>query len=158
MYIHTYTYTYTYTLTYAHTHVYTYTLTYAYIYAYESTYMYTLITSINVLKDAEAHLLLATQEHSYYKSLIETAKAVLQQTFSRWRAEAAMSSRWLSPGTQKITMHYSFDMAQVSMGRKKNVPKLTSYSIILPLSIRPTAARTHVLSDVTKVWDLWHLL
>ena len=55
-------------------------------------------------------------------------------------------------------MHYSFDIAQVSMGRKKTVSKLTSYCIIGPLSIRPTAATTHVLSDATKVWDFWHLL
>ena len=37
---------------------------------------------IKVLKHAEAHLLLATQERSYYKSLIDTAKAVLKQTFT----------------------------------------------------------------------------
>ena len=130
------------------------------MYAYKSTYMY-MITSIKVLKDAEAHLLLATQERSYYKSLIETAKPVLQQTFTvDGELKLPCLHARLSPGTQKITMHYSFDMAQqVSMGRKKKtVSKLTSYSIIGPLSIRPTAARTHVLSDATKVWDLWHLL
>ena len=44
---------------------------------------YTLITfSTKVLKDAEAHLELATQECSYYKSLIDTAKAVLRETFT----------------------------------------------------------------------------
>ena len=38
-----------------------------------------------VLKDAEAHLLLTTQEH---KSLIDTAKA---DVHSQWRTEVALS-------------------------------------------------------------------
>ena len=113
--------------------------------------------SIKILKDAEAHLLLATQERSYYKSLIDTAKAVLQQIFTvNGELKLPCLHARLSPGTQ-ITMHYSFDMAQqVSMGKKNS--EFTDYSIIGPLSIRPTAARTHVPSDTTKVWDFWHLL
>ena len=68
------------------------------MYAYKSTYMYTLITSIKVLKDAEAHLLLANQERSYYKSLIETPKGSrAADLHSRWRAEAAMSSCSVKP-------------------------------------------------------------
>ena len=108
------THTQTHTPTHPHTHTYTRTLTYA----YKSTYM--LITfSIRVLKDAEAHLLLATQKRSYYKSLIDMAKAVLQQTFTvDGQLKLPCLNAQLSPGTHKITMHYSFDMAQqVSMGR-----------------------------------------
>ena len=53
-----------------------------------------------------AHLLLATQEHSYYKSLIDTAKAVLQQTFTvDGELKLPCLHAQLSPGTQKITMH-----------------------------------------------------
>ena len=65
---------------------------------------------IKVLKEAEAHLVLATQERSYYKSLVDASKRVLQQSFT---VDGELK---LSPGTHNITMHYSFDMAQqVSM-------------------------------------------
>ena len=61
--VHTCTHTHTHT---AHTHIHT------------STYMYLCIDfCVNVLKDHTS-----TQEHSYYKSLIDTAKAVLKQTFT----------------------------------------------------------------------------
>ena len=35
-----------------------------------------------VIKDAEAHLHLATQERSYYSSVIDTCKEVLEETFT----------------------------------------------------------------------------
>ena len=84
-----------------------------------------MITSIKVLKDAEAHLLLATQEHSYYKSLIDTAKAVLKQMFTiDGELKVPCLNARIKPGTEKITMHYSFDMAQVSIRRTKVLQNL----------------------------------
>ena len=75
---------------------------------------------IKVLKDAEAQLLLATQERSYYKGLIEKAKAVMEQDFTvDGELKPPCLNACLSPGTNKITVHYSFDMAQ-QVGMNKN--------------------------------------
>ena len=75
------------------------------------------LTCINfctkVLKDAEEHLLLATKERSYYKSLVDSAKAVFKRTFTvDGELKPPCLNARLSPGTHNITMHYSFDMAQ----------------------------------------------
>ena len=65
-----------------------------------------------VLKDAEAHLNLATQERSYYRSVIDASKEVLKETFTvAGQLQVPPISACLSPGTN-ITMHFSFDMAQ----------------------------------------------
>ena len=74
---------------------------------------------IKVLKEAEAHLVLATQERSYYKSLVDMSKRVLQQSFTvDGELKPPCLNARLSPGTHNITIHYSFDMAQqVSMDR-----------------------------------------
>ena len=66
-----------------------------------------------VLKDAEAHLNLATQERSYYRSVIDTSKEVLKETFTvAGQLQVPPISACLSPGTNNITMHFGFDMAQ----------------------------------------------
>ena len=66
-----------------------------------------------VLKDAEAHLQLATQERSYYRSVIDASKEVLKETFTiAGQLQVPPISACLSPGTNNITMHFSFDMAQ----------------------------------------------
>ena len=65
-----------------------------------------------MLKDARAHLHLATQERSYYRSLIDASKEVLKETFTvNAQLQVPPISACLSPGTN-ITMHFSFDMAQ----------------------------------------------
>ena len=66
-----------------------------------------------VLKDAEAHLHLATQERSYYRSMIETSKEVLKESFTvNGQLEIPSISACLPLATKDITMHFSFDMAQ----------------------------------------------
>lgn len=66
-----------------------------------------------MLKDAEAHLLLATQERSHYKSVVDTAKKTLQLTFTvDGELIVPPISACLPPATKDITMHFSFDMAQ----------------------------------------------
>ena len=42
----------------------------------------TIAIDAQMLKDAEEHLQLATQERSYYRSAIETSKEVLKTTFT----------------------------------------------------------------------------
>ena len=65
-----------------------------------------------MLKDAEAHLHLATQELSYYRSVIDASKEVLKETFTiADQLQVPPISAYLSPGTN-ITIHFSFDMAQ----------------------------------------------
>ena len=114
---------------------------------------------IKVLKDAEAHLSLATQERSYYKSLVDASKGVLQQSFMvDGELKPPCLNARLSPGTHNITMHYSFDMAQLVWIETVSYMQLTSYIIIGPLPIRSTAARTRVFFDAMKVWDLRYLL
>ena len=66
-----------------------------------------------VLKDAEAHLHLATQERSFYRSVVDTSKEALKETFTvNGQLEVPPISVCLPPATKNITMHFSFDMAQ----------------------------------------------
>lgn len=66
-----------------------------------------------VLKDAEAHLHLATQERSYYRSVIDTSKEALKDTFTvNGELQVPPICACLPPATKNITMHFSFDMAQ----------------------------------------------
>ena len=68
---------------------------------------------IQVLKKAEAHLLIATKARSYYKGQIEKAKKALIKTYtidevlSVPNIDARITSK-----SNTMTMHYSFDMAQ----------------------------------------------
>ena len=83
-------------------------------YTHTSIYLTCGLTSIRkVLKDAEAHLLLATKERSYYKTLVDKAKAIVAQTFTvDGELKLPSLDAWSSPGNKKISMHYSFEMAQ----------------------------------------------
>ena len=45
-----------------------------------------------VLKDAEAHLQLATQERSYYRSMVDASKEVLRETLSMANFKLLLSS------------------------------------------------------------------
>ena len=66
-----------------------------------------------VLKDAEAHLHLATQERSYYRSVIDTCKEVLKETFTvNGQLQVPSIDARLLPVTFDIIMHFSIDMAQ----------------------------------------------
>ena len=66
-----------------------------------------------MLKDAEEHLQLATQERSYYKNAIETSKEVLKKTFTvNDQLHVPPVGSCLQPASQDIEMHFSFDMAQ----------------------------------------------
>ena len=66
-----------------------------------------------MLKDAEAHPYRATQERSYYRSAIDTAKEILKKTFTMdGQLKVPPVSACLAPVTRNITMHFSFDMAQ----------------------------------------------
>ena len=66
-----------------------------------------------MLKDAEEHLELATQERSYYKNAIETSKEAPKKTFTvddQFHVPPVGSC--LPPESRDIEMHFSFDMAQ----------------------------------------------
>ena len=66
-----------------------------------------------VLKDAEAHLQLATQERSYYRSVVDASKEVLRETFTvDGELQIPPVFACLPPMTNIITMHFSIDMAQ----------------------------------------------
>ena len=66
-----------------------------------------------VLKDAEAHLQLATQERSYYRSVVDASKEVLKETFTvDGELQIPPVSACLPPMANVITMHFSIDMAQ----------------------------------------------
>ena len=68
-----------------------------------------------VIKDAEAHLQLATQERSYYKEAVEKAKKVLQETFAE-DGEVKLPSLSAPLLAASIDI-ISFDMAQVCNSR-----------------------------------------
>ena len=80
-----------------------------------------------VLKDAEEHLRLATQERSYYRSAIETSKEVLKATFTiDGHLQVSPIGSCLPPLSQDIEMHFSLDMAQqVGCMQLNPVSKLT---------------------------------
>ena len=64
-----------------------------------------------VLKDAEEHLRLATQES--YRSAIEASKEVLRHTFTvDGSLQVPPVGSCLPPLSQDIEMHFSLDMAQ----------------------------------------------
>ena len=66
-----------------------------------------------VLKDAEEHLRLATQERSYYGSAIEASKEVLRNTFAvDGSLQVPPVGSCLPPLSHEIEMHFSLDMAQ----------------------------------------------
>ena len=66
-----------------------------------------------VLKNAEEHLLLATQERLYYQNAIEPSKEVLKATFTvDEHLQVPPIGSCLPPLSQDIEMHFSLDMAQ----------------------------------------------
>lgn len=66
-----------------------------------------------MLKDAEQHLQLATQERSHYRSAINTSKEVLKETFTvDGHLQVPPIASCLPPATHDIEMHFSLDMAQ----------------------------------------------
>lgn len=66
-----------------------------------------------MLKDAEEHLQLATQERSYYRSAIDAAKEVLKTEFTvDGHLEVPPVGSCLQPACRDIEMHFSLDMAQ----------------------------------------------
>ena len=66
-----------------------------------------------VLKDAQKHLCLATQERSYYRSAIEASKEVLRHTFTiDGSLQIPPVGSCLPPLSQDIEMHFSLDTAQ----------------------------------------------
>ena len=66
-----------------------------------------------VLKDAQEHLRLATQERSYYRSAIEASKQVLRNTFTvDGSLQVPPVGSCLPPLSHEIEMHFSLDMAQ----------------------------------------------
>ena len=115
-----------------------------------------------VLKDAEAHLFLATQERSHYTSAIETSKEVLKNTFT---VDGTLTvppvNACLPAKVSDVTMHFSFDMAQqvclplqfteyqTHMGIQKSTGSL---------SFRSTAAWANVLSHSTEMCHIWCVL
>ena len=66
-----------------------------------------------VLKDAEEHLRLATQERSYYRSVTEASKEVLRNTLTvDGSLQVPPVGSCLPPLSHEIEMHFSLDMAQ----------------------------------------------
>ena len=66
-----------------------------------------------MLKDAEEHLRLATQERSFYRNAIETSKEVLKETFTTdGHLTVPPTGSCFPPASRDIEMHFSFDMAQ----------------------------------------------
>ena len=66
-----------------------------------------------VLKDAEAHLHPATQERSYYRSVIDTCKEVMKETFTvNGQLQVPSIDARLLSVTFNIIMYFSIDMAQ----------------------------------------------
>ena len=75
----------------------------------------TLVYAVNeqVLKDAEAHLQLSTEERSYYRTIIDTIKEVLKNTFTDdGQLIVPPVNACVPPRSQDITVHFSFNMAQ----------------------------------------------
>lgn len=72
-----------------------------------------LSVTIQVIKQAEAHLLVATKARSYYKGQIDKAKESVKITFTEDNVLSVPSiNARLQPRTNQMTMHFSFDMAQ----------------------------------------------
>ena len=66
-----------------------------------------------MLKDAERHLQVATQERSFYRSAIEASKEVLRTTFNvNGHLEVPPIGSSIKPLENDIEMHFSMDIAQ----------------------------------------------
>ena len=68
---------------------------------------------IEFLNDAEAHVQLAREERSHYRSVVATAKQVVKDTFSvDGQLQVPPVNACLPPASNDITLHFSFDMGQ----------------------------------------------
>ena len=66
-----------------------------------------------VLRDAENHLQLATQERSFYRKAIDKSKVALKDTFTiDGLLQVPPVNCCLLPASHDIEMHFSLDMAQ----------------------------------------------
>ena len=114
-----------------------------------------------VLKNAEEHLLLATQERLYYQNAIEPSKEVLKATFTvDEHLQVPPIGSCLPPLSQDIEMHFSLDMAQqVGCMQLNPANKLTrTCKSIGALSQRSTAARSDVFPYTPQMCHLWGVL
>ena len=110
-----------------------------------------------MLKDAEEHLQLATQERSYYRSAIEISKEVLRQMFTiNGCLLVPPVGSCLPPLSWDVEMHFSLDMAQqVWRMQLSPVQTLTrTCKSTGALSQRSTAAWAVVLSHTPQVRHL----
>ena len=93
-------------------------------------------TILQVIKAAEAHLMLATKERSYYRTQCSQSKTVLRDAFTENQdfTPPPVLSR-PSSMSKAITVHFSFDMAQqvhyAHWGHKKHK---YMYITILPFT------------------------
>ena len=67
---------------------------------------------IEFLNDAEAHVQLAREERSHYRSVVATAKQVVDTFSVDGQLQVPPVNACLPPASNDITMHFSFDMAQ----------------------------------------------
>ena len=65
-----------------------------------------------VVKKTELHLELATKSRSYLKHQVSAAKNALESTYHSIGLPLPDIGSCIAPGTNKITMHFSFDFAQ----------------------------------------------
>jgi predicted Fe-S protein YdhL (DUF1289 family) len=65
-----------------------------------------------VLKEAERHLLRATCERSYYRTVVRNCREIVKQHFTISGVTIPAPGSALPPGSGPDTMHYSFDFAQ----------------------------------------------
>ena len=73
----------------------------------------TFCVNSQVLREAEEHLQLATQERSFYQSAIDKSKVVLKDTFTvNGVLQVPPVSCCLPPASHDIEMNFSLDMAQ----------------------------------------------
>ncbi len=65
-----------------------------------------------IVKRAEAHLMLATKARSYLKAQVKATKDTIKSHYTDKGLPVPSVRACLSPASNEITVHFSFDMAQ----------------------------------------------
>lgn len=65
-----------------------------------------------VIREAEKHLEIVKAERSFYKTLCKTSTSTLKTHFGEDLQQLPPPGAMVPVNTHKITVHYSFDMAQ----------------------------------------------
>ena len=108
---------------------------------------------------AQEHLRIVQLERSVYTASCEECSRSV-------RAHFTTGSSFLPPGpacrmepnSNAIKAHYSFDYAQQVCSIQNTIIILTTPSLIGPLSIRPTTARSNLFSNSKEVFRVWSSL